>query len=318
MAVPVFAYSWPRPPAGQETRVTWSFADFDLTSQFSRQYSNYPDFEYTFNEFWRPTIRSAFEAWDKVTGIDFIEVSDSINSDIRLGEAYIDGSPSVGTSTLGIARTWFVGSTIDTSAIIFDFDARSSTDVLYWTALHEIGHAMGIDHSSSTSDIMNGFRNPRVTGLSKDDIAAAQSLYGPDPTTGPSVGIPQYVLNAARLYEAGLNRKFDAGGLNFWIDQIESGRSFDNLAAVFLDSAEFTSRYGDDDRMSSAQFCRQMYLNVLDREPDSAGLSFWINRMSAGSSRESVLAEFALSPENVSNTGYLSTLHQVTSGYWDL
>lgn len=318
MAVPVFAYSWPRPVPGQETRVTWSFADFDLTSQFSRQYANYPDFEYTFNEVWRPTIRSAFEAWDKVTGIDFVEVNDSINSDIRLGEAYIDGSPSNGTSTLGTARTWFVGSTIDTSAIIFDFDARKSTEILYWTALHEIGHAIGIDHSSSTSDIMNGFRNPRVTGLSKDDIAAAQSLYGPDPTTGPNAGIPQYVLNAARLYEAGLNRKFDAGGLNFWIDQIESGRSFDNLAAVFLDSAEFTSRYGDDDGMSSAQFCRQMYLNVLDREPDPAGLSFWINRMTAGSSREAVLVEFALSPENVNNTAYLSTLHQVSSGYWDL
>jgi hypothetical protein len=131
-------------------------------------------------------------------------------------------------------------------------------------------------------------------------------------------GRPSYVVDIARLYEAGLDRRFDSGGLNFWIDRFEAGQNLTQLAQAFLDSAEFTSRFGDDDAMSSSQFATRMYLNVLSRNPDPGGLDFWVRTLNAGASREKVLIDFALSPENIAATGYLDAIRDYGGGIWNL
>jgi len=133
-----------------------------------------------------------------------------------------------------------------------------------------------------------------------------------------SDGTPKYVLDIARLYEASFDRKFDAAGLNFWIDRFEAGWTLNQLAGAFLDSIEFTQKFGDDDQMTSTQFSRRMYLNVLNREPDTGGLNFWTNMLNSGTSREFVLTEFSLSQENVSATAYLANIRETFNGFWDL
>lgn len=129
---------------------------------------------------------------------------------------------------------------------------------------------------------------------------------------------PQEAFGLARLYNAGFGRNFDAAGLNYWIDRAEAGLPNAAIAANFLDSQEFTNRYGDDDTMSNTQFVNVMYQNVLKRAGETGGVSFWVNSMNGGMSRETVLMNFAASPENIANTPTIDTLQQIRLGYWDI
>jgi V8-like Glu-specific endopeptidase len=129
---------------------------------------------------------------------------------------------------------------------------------------------------------------------------------------------PDIIKQVARLYEAGLDRQFDAGGLNYWIDQQQAGMRLDQMAGHFLDSVEFTSRYGDDDLMSIQEFVSTMYLSTLGRTLDQEGYLYWSDRMDSGMSRDDVLLNFSESPENVAQSAYLEGLREVQPGYWDI
>jgi hypothetical protein len=82
-----------------------------------------------------------------------------------------------------------------------EVDATTRDIVVYLTALHELGHALGLEHTTNFEDIMYLFRQPgdgalyfgnyrkllrsvddigsaRATGLSPYDVAALLELYG--------------------------------------------------------------------------------------------------------------------------------------------
>ncbi len=85
-----------------------------------------------------------------------------------------------------------------------------------------------------------------------------------------------------RIYEAVFGRKPDAGGLNYWVDRLVTEPGFDllKLAQGFVNSNEFRDRYGVsglDDVASKQALIEALYKNVLDRQPDASGLSFWLD-----------------------------------------
>lgn len=158
--------------------VTWS-----LLGSFAAQY--------------RSEIQTAFHEWAQAANINFTQVADNTASNVTLEWGYIDGAGSV----LGVTDYSFAGGIFTSARITFDssehWSAQASglmEDGEYFKALalHEVGHAIGIDHYNATTAIMNAYLPLYTSSLLQSDIHAAQAVYGAVPapqgvtTAGPN------------------------------------------------------------------------------------------------------------------------------------
>ena len=69
------------------------------------------------------------------------------------------------------------------------------------------------------------------------------------------------------------------------------------MAQSFLASAEFKDRYGLN--VSNAKYVETLYVNVLGRDYDQSGYSYWLGQLNSGNeTRHELLLGFAESAEN--------------------
>lgn len=165
--------------SGSTTTITWSFAERNYPT-LKTTYSGYLDFASLISDTYRGTLQSAFNAWEAVANIDFVQVADSASVNIRVGNISIDGRPAPGgTSTLATTHSWWTGIYYKAAEIYFDVDAYDGAN-LYETALHEIGHALGLDHSPQQSAVMYYLTNSQnLSGtLTSDDLLGIRTIYG--------------------------------------------------------------------------------------------------------------------------------------------
>lgn len=126
---------------------------------------------------------------------------------------------------------------------------------------------------------------------------------------------------ASRLYQAAFGRAPDAAGLMANSRSLVQGASLNQVAAGFVTSAEFVSRYGTDS--SNADFVNTLYQNVLHRAGDAAGAQGWSNALAGGMSRADVLIGFSESNENRNalnanpNLSYSETAEAQTERLYD-
>jgi hypothetical protein len=99
-----------------------------------------------------------------------------------------------------------------------------------------------------------------------------------------------------RLYQAAFDRKPDAAGIGWWLNQVDHGASIAQAAGAMVQSAEFIQLYGG--QLSNADVVGRLYHNVLHRDGDASGIAFWVAAMDQGLARDGLLALFADSPEN--------------------
>jgi hypothetical protein len=125
-------------------------------------------------------IANAMAAWTAVANVKFVQVADNAAADIRFGLQFMDGPNHV----LGRTATTFDGQQIVYADIAFDISENYSPTgagaptSFFLLALHEIGHALGLNHEDDVPAVMNAILNESLTGLTSDDIAGVQALYG--------------------------------------------------------------------------------------------------------------------------------------------
>jgi Matrixin len=174
-------------PVWSNRTITWSFAQ-----------TNYPSdaadpFALGINEVQEDVVTSALQAWSAVTGLAFEQTFDQPNTisfaDIRIG--FGDLNTAV-TKTIGITDYRFTGNTFEPDVLVrledpfetpfvtangvLTYQGYAST--LYQVALHELGHALGLNHSSDPAAVMFPTLGTGNPGLSASDIAGIHALYG--------------------------------------------------------------------------------------------------------------------------------------------
>ena len=98
---------------------------------------------------------------------------------------------------------------------------------------------------------------------------------------------------ATRLYTECLGREPDEGGLNYWSLALTNlDITGTEAARGFFFSDEFNSA-----NVSNKELITKMYKTLLGREADDEGLSFWINSMDKGMTKDKLFESFSTSPE---------------------
>ncbi|MRV76095.1 DUF4214 domain-containing protein [Duganella sp. FT92W] len=103
-----------------------------------------------------------------------------------------------------------------------------------------------------------------------------------------------------RLYQAAYDRTPDAYGFRFWLGNADRGQTMAEMAKFFMGSDEFKQLYGE--QPSNADFVTRLYHNVLHRDPEPDGYSYWVALLNRnGATQLDMLNTFAESKENMEN-----------------
>jgi hypothetical protein len=117
-------------------------------------------------------------------------------------------------------------------------------------------------------------------------------------------------LFAMQTYRDFLGREGDAGGIDFWTNQIATGgQTRAAMSQEFFNSAEFQANVAP---------IARLYFATYLRIPDTAGLLFWLGQFKNGQSLDAIANVFASSPEFTARYGNLSNADFVNFIYSNL
>ena len=116
---------------------------------------------------------------------------------------------------------------------------------------------------------------------------------------GIALDVNGHAGQAYRLYQAAFDRQPDLPGLGYQMNDLDLGYSLAQVAANFIASPEFQSKYGG--AQDDAAFITLLYQHVLHRDPEAQGLQDHLDELAHGYSRADELTFFSESPENQAN-----------------
>ena len=134
----------------------------------------------------RTELNAALKMWERAANIRFREATDTETPNISIGsQAEPEGWAFADVSYNSVAdgdikpitralvclnpkRKWKIG-----------FDGDLSSYDLRYTLAHELGHAIGLDHPSASTQMMGYRYEERFRELQEGDVAGAVAIYGP-------------------------------------------------------------------------------------------------------------------------------------------
>lgn len=102
------------------------------------------------------------------------------------------------------------------------------------------------------------------------------------------------------LYVGYFGRAGDPSGTNYWVGQLNSGMSITQIAASFSVQPESTALYSYlanpniGNGAAITNFIDQVYQDLFNRAPDSAGLAYWTAQLQAANGSPQAVAQFIL------------------------
>ncbi|MFH1681878.1 MAG: matrixin family metalloprotease [Candidatus Eisenbacteria bacterium] len=230
---------------GDPVTLTWSFvpdgtnADggpSDLFAVFTAQWGSLG---------WQTKIRNAFDRWDDVIGVTYIEVSDDgaqlpnsigvlgLRGDVRLSGRWIDGPLNV------LAYNFYPPGgdmVLDTGDVDYYYVPSGNFANLKNVVAHEHGHGLGLGHviPEDCTKLMEAYACGAIfIGPQDDDIRGGQRLYGDkheNDDTPATANVLPALTDTIVIDTLSIDRGTDldwfvfsaSGGLTVWVDPIGS------------------------------------------------------------------------------------------------
>jgi hypothetical protein len=140
---------------------------------------------------WQLQFQKAAAVWQQIANVNLVWIADQGGSlgtsgaqqgDSRFGDIRIsaiplaDGALGAAFSPPPINGGTAAGDIVLNSTTIWRINSNFDLETV---AIHEFGHALGMNHSQITTAVMYAYYNGIKQNLTSDDVSGIQSVYGP-------------------------------------------------------------------------------------------------------------------------------------------
>ena len=145
-------------------------------------------------------------------------------------------------------------------------------------------------YGGNREQVLCGFVNSQEFSNLCDAYGIARGTMQADGSSIYRPGVRSFVL---RMYTKALKRDGETLGVEDWTNRINTGvMSPEAVAKSFFGSEEFVNK-----NLNNADYVETLYQTFMDRASDKDGKAYWVAKLGAGASRESVLEGFSRSQE---------------------